>query len=84
MVEASEKDAERKKLMAFAEKHGLDEEDEEVKAAIEALDYAALMDLTMKDPEEPKRESVQMASFAAMTINNPKAFLFERGTYKDE
>lgn len=85
MVEASEKDSKMARLRAFAEKNGMNLEDEKVCAAIEALDAEALIDESMKEaPEaEAAEEShVQAASFDSMKMGNPREFLYERGTYK--
>lgn len=73
-VELAEKQA---KARAFAEKQGLDVTVAEVKAAIEALDYATIAEMTMaqvqeEEAEEPQKETgdsvISLASFAELDV----------------
>lgn len=85
MVEASEKDGKMAKLRAFAEKNGMNPDDEKIAAAIEALDAEALIEASMTDApaeEESEEAHTQAASFDSMKLDNPRAFLYERGTWQ--
>lgn len=81
-AEKQEREAKMASMRAFAEKHGLDQENEKVAAAIGAMDYQALMELSMEVAEEKPAPQVQMASFEKMSAEDPRAFLYARGTYR--
>lgn len=80
-AETNAKNEKIAKMRGFAEKNGLDLESEEVIAAIEAMNYEALMELSMEQEshEETHEEpNVQMASFDKMNIDNMRSFLYQR------
>lgn len=81
-AEKQEREAKMASMRAFAERHGLDQENEKVAAAIGAMDYQALMELSMEVTEEKPAPQVQMASFTTMELKDGRAYLYERGTYR--
>lgn len=81
-AEKQEREAKMASMRAFAQKNGLDQENEKVAAAIGAMDYQALMELSMEVTEEKPEPQVQMASFMPIEQKDTRAFLYERGTYK--
>lgn len=73
-IELAEKQA---KARAFAEKQGLDTSAEAVVAAVDALDYQAIAELTMAQAqeEEPAKEeqpAITLASFVELDISEDK------------
>lgn len=83
-AEEKEREAKMASMRAFAQKNGLDQENEKVAAAIGAMDYQALMELSMEVAEEKPVPQVQMASFTTMELKNTRAYLYERGTYQNK
>lgn len=83
-AEEAECKAKQASMRAFAQKHGLNQEDEKVAAAIGAMNYQALMEMSMEAGEEETEPQVQMASFTTIAQKDTRAFLYERGTYKQK